>query len=259
MPASLRLQEEYGDDLAVVFVESQGASPEAAEAFAWKRKWMATGALWTTERPLRVEGRSLPKFALLGNHGELLLSGNPLAMKKDIERAIAEQVERRHDAPEGTPKGLHEAWESFLRGRVADALTRCDAAADEPELAEEARALREAFVARARARIAHVARLADAGRLELAQERLRELEQGAEGVSELSEALAEQRARIEEPDAALAAEAEAADALAKIEERMARGKPFERANLERLEKLREKHPGTRAAARAAHLLDLAAL
>ena len=89
MPASIKLQQQYGDDLQVLFVESQGASPEMAEAFAWRRRWMGTQAMWTTEAPLRVEGNTLPKFALLDTEGRLLLEGNPLGMKKQIEEAIA--------------------------------------------------------------------------------------------------------------------------------------------------------------------------
>ena len=113
MPASIELQEHYGDDLQVIFVESQGASEEKAIGFAYGRKWMGNQAMWTRERPVQVPGRGLPKFALLSAEGELLLQGNPLSMKKKIEQAIDGEIKKAKSAPSGTPKSLSKAWKAF--------------------------------------------------------------------------------------------------------------------------------------------------
>ena len=40
MPHSLKMQEEYGDDLAILFVEVQGASEAQAASFALRKKWL---------------------------------------------------------------------------------------------------------------------------------------------------------------------------------------------------------------------------
>jgi len=64
VPASLKLQQEHGDALQVLFVEVQGADMEKTEAFAWRQKWMGTRAMWTTERPLDYWAcaKSFPRF-----------------------------------------------------------------------------------------------------------------------------------------------------------------------------------------------------
>ena len=259
MPASIKLQQEHGDDLQVVFVESQGADMSTSEAFAWSRKWMGTRAMWTTERPLHVEGRSLPKFALLGVNGELLLSGNPLAQKGAIEEAIEQQIKLARRAPEGTPRELARAWTSFLKGDVGQAIAACDALSAEDELAAPAAALRAEMVARTSSRLARARWLADNGHVDEAMDQLSALAAATKGCAEFDEPIAEQLARLLLPDEGLANETEATRALASVESRMFKGKPFEGRNLKGLEKVREQYPDTHAGRRAAHLIELAKL
>jgi hypothetical protein len=254
VPASIKLQQAYGDDLQVLFVECQGADIATAEAFAWRQKWMGTAAMWTTERPLDPEGSGLPAFALLDTEGKVLLKGNPLDKKKDIEEAIAAQVKKAKSAPEGTPAKLAKTWASFAKGNVGAAIAECDKlGAADASLSEAAKTLRTEMVARTQARIARGKWLLDNGYGAEASELLGALGKAVKGCADFDGALPG-----DAPDGkSLGAEAEAAKALAALQQKMVKDKPFEDANLKALEKLAETHPGTKAAARATHLLELA--
>jgi hypothetical protein len=258
VPASIKLQKQYGDDLAVIFVESQGASDEKAQAFAWRREWMGVGAMWSTEPPVRVEGNMLPKYALLDSEGRLVSDGNPLADKKRIEETIAEQVKRRRAAPEGTPAKLAKAWGTHAKGATGAALAEVDKlAAEDPALGDAAGKLRARMVADARARLARAAALFDDGRAEDAAALGTALEKSFKGAAELESALATELGR--QRGSAAAAEVEASKALAVVERKMLKGKPFEDANLKALERLVKQHAGTKAAERATRLVALGAV
>jgi thiol-disulfide isomerase/thioredoxin len=256
VPAFLALQNKHEDDLQVVFVEIQGADPKAAEAFAWRHTWMGAGAMWTGEPPLHVEGDALPRFALLGCHGELLLSGDPSAQEQQIELAIAEQIKRSREAPPGTSKVLSKAWKSFLAGKVCAGLTECDErAADDASAAP----LRAEMVARTESRIARCRWLLDNGHVDDAMARLLALGEEVDGCAEFVDPVAEQLTRLLLRDEDLSAEAEACKALTDVESKMSKGNPFARAQIEELERIRQQHPSTRAAQRAARLIELAKL
>jgi hypothetical protein len=259
VPASLELQREYGSDLQVLFVECQGADLATAEAFAWRQKWMGTAAMWTTERPLDPEGNGLPAFALLDTEGNVLLKGNPLDMKKKIEEAIALQVEKAKSPPAGTPAKLAKAWGTFVKGNVAAALAECDKlGAADAGLAETAQALRAQMVARTEARIARATWLGENGYPGEGREQLLALGKAVDGCAELVDAVARPLAKLALTPA-LQAEIDATKALASLQQKMAKDKPFDDGNLKSLEKLAEKHAGTKAADRATHLLQLAKL
>jgi hypothetical protein len=253
VPASIKLKEEYGDDLAVIFVEVQGADAETAEAFAWRKEWMGAGAMWTTERPVTVEGNTIPKFALLDVDGNVLLKGNPLEQKKQIEEAIAEQVKRAKAAPADAPPKLTKPWEKFAKGDVADALAALDKLADDAELAEAAQAARAEMEARTKARIERGTWMIDNGHRVEAAEHLEALAKSVKGVPELEEAVATELTRAEAPGPEL----DAAKALASVLTKMKKDKPFDDKHVKALDKLAEKYAGTKAAARAQHLVALA--
>jgi len=259
VPASIKLQQEYGDDLQVLFVEVQGANLETAEAFAWRQKWMGTRAMWTTERPLEVPGNGIPKFALLDTEGKLLLEGNPLDMKKKIEAAIGEQVKNAKAAPAGTPDALAKTWARFVKGDVAGALAECDKLGADVALAEPARALKDEMVGRTERKIARGKWLVTNGYVAEASELLTGLAKGVKGSPELESKIEGELARVQTPDKTLAAEAEASKALASLQQKMIKDKPFEDANVKALQKLAEKHAGTKAGERAARLAKLASV
>ncbi len=257
MPASLALQEEYESELQVLFVESQGADLDRAEAFAWRKEWMGTHAMWTDEPPLRVEGRTLPKFALLGVDGRLLLSGNPLSMKKEIEERIAAEVKRARSVPEGTPAKLAKAWSTFVKGEVGAALAECDrVAAASATLADAARSLRLEMVARTGARVERGKWLIDNGYIDVASELLAALGESIEGCRDFDQPFLEQSQRLTTPDAGLKSEIEASLALASLQKKMQKDEPFDDANVKSLAKLADKYRGTKAGERAARLVKL---
>jgi hypothetical protein len=256
VPASLELQEVHGDDLAVIFVECQGADDDTAEAFAWRQKWMGTAAMWTTERPMDPEGRGLPAFALLDVEGKLLLSGNPLAMKKEIEEAIASEVKRAKVPPTGTPPELAKVWASFVKGDVTAALAACDKFG-EGELGEAAKSLRKEMIARTESRLARASWMGDNGYASDALARLGELAKDVKGNLDFEPKLTKELARLQAADRA--AEIEASKSLAALQQKMLKDKPFEDSNAKALAKLAEKHAGTKAGERAARLARLAKL
>ena len=49
MPAAIKLQEEFGDALQVLLVESQGTGHEESVGFAMKAKWLGNDAIWTSD------------------------------------------------------------------------------------------------------------------------------------------------------------------------------------------------------------------
>jgi hypothetical protein len=256
VPASLKLQQQYGDDLQVLFVESQGADLATAEAFAWRMKWMGAGAMWTTEAPVQVEGNTLPKFALLDAQGRLLLKGNPMGMKKQIEEAIAAEVRNAKSAPEGTPAKLAKGWSSFVKGEVGAALAECDKAAADAALSDAAKALRAEIVARTNARVARGKWLIDNGYVDEGTELLTKLGKAVKGCADFDDAVAKELARVAAPDKGFAHEVEAAKALGAVRQRMLKDKPFDDGNVKALARVADKYKGTKAGERAAHLVEL---
>jgi len=259
VPASIKLQQEFGDALQVLFVECQGADLEKSEAFAWRQKWMGTRAIWTDERPLEVAGSGLPKFALLDTEGKLLLEGNPLAMKKQIEEAIAEQVKKATSAPAGTPDKLAKTWARFVKGDIAAALAECEKLGTDASLAEPAKTLRAEMMTRAEGKIARGQWLVTNGYVAEASEHFAGLAKAVKGSHELESKISDELTRLQAPDKTLSAEAEASKALASLQQKMVKDKAFEDANVKALQKLAEKHAGTKAAERAARLAKLASI
>ncbi len=257
MPASIKLQQQYGGDLQVLFVECQGADLATSEAFAWRQKWMGTEAMWTTERPLEAKGSGLPQFALLDTEGKLLLSGNPLGQKKQIEEAIAEQVKKAKNPPQGTPAKLSKPWAAFVKGNIGAAIAECDKlGAADATLADAARALRAEMLSRTEGKLARGRWLIDNGYIAEATEMLAALGKSVKGCVELEGKIAADLARVLQPDEGLGAEAEAAKALASLQQKMIKDKPFEEGNVKALTKLVEKYRGTKAGERAARLAEL---
>ena len=185
MPASLKLQEEFGDQLQVIFVESQGATADVAEKFAFQRSWLSGPSMWTTERPFDSGSRGLPNFVLLSNEGEVILKGNPMAMKSKSEEAIGAEVRKGKKAPEGTPKALEKAWKEFRKGEYSKAITLAKKASAKPDVAEDAAAAAQLFEARAGAAIDEVAWCMENGYLSQAEDRLKGLLKSLKGQDEL--------------------------------------------------------------------------
>lgn len=255
MPSSLKLAREYGDDLGIVFVESQGATMQKQEAFAWDHKWMGTNAIWTTEAPFRTGSNGLPNFALLSSEGEVLLMGNPLSMHKQIVEAIEAEIAKASSGPDDSPKSLKKAWKYFGKGEYAKAIA--EARKVEAKGGDDAEAAGVAAIRIAKhadGQLDRVERLIEGGHFLKAIDMIEDLDKGLADDADLAARATAIAERLETPE--VEAEVKAAQSLARIEATLAED-GFEDKIVKRLEKFAEKNPNTKAAERARYLATLA--
>lgn len=241
--------------MTLILVESQGASMEKAEAFAWSRKWMGRGGMWTTERPFSSGSRSLPSFVLISREGKVLLKGHPLAKKEEIEESVAAEILKSGKPPEGMPKTMRTAWLDFDRGRYTRAFTAAgkvaDSGKDDSSAAEKTLQI---FRRRIESKLRRTAWMADNGYYIEAAESAELLVKSLKGNEEFEARARELMARLGSKE--LKREMSADRALARLEKKiMAEG--LAASHVKQLEKFAKSHEGTKAAARAAYLASLA--
>lgn len=259
MPAAVKAQAEYGDEIQVILVESQGASEEDMLAFALKHKWLGGSAIWTTERPFSTGGNGLPMYALLGPDGQVVMAGNSASDHGKIEEALATLLDDGSSAPKGTPAEAAKIYLELDRGAYAKAIAEAQklavkAGAKEPAVAKAAQDAEKAAAARLDGEIARIRALAAQGLLVAAQARSERLANGVEGHAEFAAKAAELNALFtgEEAKRELAAD----KALAKLSlEAFASGAKDDKA-AKKLRKFAEANAGTKAAARAEKLAEL---
>lgn len=255
MPASLKLAREFGDDLALIMVESQGSSLEEQEAFAWKRKWMGTQAMWTTERPFDTGAGGLPNFALLSAEGEVLLMGNPSSMHGKIEDAIAAEIAKAKKIPSDTPKVMKKAWKAFVKGNYTKAIAEArKVEAKGGEDGELADSTISDFVDAIERKFERVEWLLDNGYMMRADKSFKELSKQTKGLVDIEEKLTEVATRFESPE--LKAELDAAKVFERIESKLCEN-GFEEKLVKKLKSFLKKNEDVKVAARAQHLIKLA--
>ncbi len=251
---TIKLAREYGDDLGVILVESQGASASAAEQFAWQNKWMGTATTWTTERPFATGSKGLPNFALLSAEGEVLLMGNPLSMHGKITDAIEAEIEKAQGAPEGSPKSLKKAYTNFGKGKYAKAVAEArKVAAKGGEGADAAQALAKDFITRIEAKFDRVQWLMDQTYLIKAESMLKDLTKKAKGLEEVAAKIASLEAAFATED--MLEEMKAAKAFAKLEEKLIEDGLDDKI-LKKISKFAEKNSSAIVAKRAKRLASL---
>lgn len=248
MPASVKLQELYGDDVQVIFIECQNTDKNTYEAFAWKMKWMGNNALWTNERVIPTVGDGLPEVAVIGVDGTVLLQGYPGDFGKKLEETVAAEVKKSKQPPAGTPKELEKAWKLFLAGDVTAALLECDKVGG--DAGSEAKA---EFLRRVGVRIARLKWLVDDGQLGKAEDLGAALAKSLKG-HELATSVQEQLTRVASPE--MANEREADKLYTSLAQRAAKEKPFDAGNVRKAESIVAKFSGTRSAARAERFVAL---
>jgi hypothetical protein len=244
VPTSVKLQEKYGDDVQVIFVESQGHSREDYESFAWRNKWMGNNAIWTDERPIPTVGQGLPETALIGNDGKVIMQGYPGDFGKKFEAAVEAEIKKSKSPPAGTSDAMKPAWTAYLKGDLAGALAECDKVGT-----DEAKGAREEFLSKAKRQISRVKWLVDNGYMADAEKMAGDLSKGVKGNADLEKLVADQMTRINSPD--MATEKEAEKAIANFVKEIAKKKPFDPANVKKAESL------DKAGGRAAHIAELA--
>ncbi len=249
MPASTKLQEQYGDDVQVIFVECQNTAKDEWEAFAWYKKWMGNAALWTVERPIDTVGKGLPETALIGIDGSVIMQGYPGDFGKKFDEAVATEVKKSKQAPAGTPKALEKTWQTFLKGDVAAAIAECDKLAS-----DDAGKAKDEFIARTSARIARAKWMIENGFMSAAEKSLGALEKSVKGNAELAGKVAEQKSRFD--TAELNDEREADKAFSAFVATCAKEKPFEPGNVKKAESIANKFKSTKTAQRIERFVAL---
>ncbi len=247
MPAAIKLQEEYGDDLAVIFVESQGTSVEKTASFILDRRWMGASTMWTNERPFDTGSRGLPNFALISSDGKVLAKGTGGLTSRDKD-LIADEIKASKGAPADSNKAFKSAWKDFSKGKIAKAIEGAEkVGAKKPELAAEATAVVEEFEARIQSRLDAISWSIDNGYAFEAKGELKDLLKSLKGADGMYTSAQEIEQRFTEEGMEL--ELEASEVLGK-----ALAKLFEDGREEKLfdkvEKLSDKYAGTKVAARA---------
>jgi len=251
VPASIKMQEELGDDVTVLFVESQGHTLDDAERMAYQKKWMNDRSIWTTEQPFQTGAKGLPNYALLGNDGTILAMGNPGSDHSKIEELITEQVKLAKKGAKGMSPTAAKANAEFEKGNFAAALKLLDAA---PE-AEKAEAdkLRHSLETRAKAKVARLDWYIGAGEFDKADKLLPILQKGMAGDEKLEASVKACADKLTSKE--LAQEREASKALAKVQ-KLIQGDGIGDVAVKQLNTVATKYPNTRAGKKASHLIDL---
>lgn len=253
MPSAIELANQYGDDLHVILVESQGSSQDEAERFAWGKGWMGSPALWTTERPVVSGANGLPNYVLLGADGAVLSKGSSTRDKSKVEDLIADAVSNLGDPPDDAPKSLKKAYSSFADGDFDKAIATCEKAIEKGDDVDAAEALIDEFVGRLESRIAFMGRMIDDGFAIEAQTHFEAFEKGAEDVVAIAESFAALSERFESD--AFEAELDAQTALEKaLKKAYADG--IDSKTAKKLRDIAEDHAGTVTAERASHLASM---
>jgi thiol-disulfide isomerase/thioredoxin len=250
VPGALKKLEEFGSDLEVLFIESQGHSREQLTAFGLTMKWFGRGGRWTTEAPFQTGSNGIPNYVLLDVNGKVLAKGNPLADEKTLHDLIAAQIEGKKSADDATPKAVAKALKDLAKGKSAAALAALEKLAADPdaELAAAASAALGQAQARIEARIARIEWAAANGEYASAGEQLKLAKKACEGLSDATKRLDAVAAQLSSPE--LAAEVDAEKKLQKLERSLFEEGPSA-AIASQLAKFAEKHQGTKAAERAA--------
>ncbi len=254
---TVKMAEEYGDDVAIVFAEAQGHSIQEVEKLALQSKWFGNSAMWTTERPVPSDAKGIPDCVLLDIEGRPILRGNPLAIHKELEEAIANELKKIKHGPDDLPKDLRDAWRDFARGKWSDAIAAADkvadSAGDDATLAEAAKKYADQWRAGATKTVESIGRMIDQGYYEKAEQKLKHLVDDLKGLDDVHQQAVALQEKLDSKD--LESERKAENALRKMEDQLfkkgARNfkpKPFER--------LVDKYPNTKAAEQAKQYIEI---
>jgi hypothetical protein len=257
VPSSIKLKAELGADFNVVFVESQGTSPDDTEAFIYRQRWGASEALWTHEAPCNSGSDGLPSYVLLGNDGRVLAMGNHTDSKtKDL---IAAEIKAAKSVPKDLPPALVKPMQDFVKGAYANAIlaatkvSEIPAAEDKAGAAEKAKSLVTEWSQRATNRIDRVKYMIDNAQFAKADAEVLALKTAIKGLPDLETKVAELATRL--ASAELKTQREAAKSLDNLLGKV-NDKGVDEKIAKDLKKLAGKYTGTKPGERAARLARL---
>jgi len=259
---SIKLQEEYGDKLQVVFVSVGKDSPQAVQAFALARKWLGGRAMWTSEKPFDTGLGYIPAAVLVDSTGKVQIVDNPANAHGKIVDLIDADLDLIKKGPEDAPDAVRKAWAEFGKGGWAKAISQAQALIDKPpstdgdKVVSAAKAALESFNKAIDASFARADLAVTSGLYDRAQAELDTLGKAVKGDAELSKRVADALAKVNGDDVKV--EREAALDLAKLEKKLYSNGP-EKNSAKSLMAFAEKHKGTKAADRAEALADIAAV
>ena len=246
MPASIKLQKEYGDDLAVIFVESQGTSPADTTKFIMSHRWMGNQAMWTHERPFDTGSRGLPNFALLSADGIVIAKGNHMSSKHTD--MIEEEIKRGKGAPADAHKAFAKSWKEFGNGNYAKALAEtAKVGSKKTELSEEAEELTSLFELRIQSKLDRVGWLLKNGYPTRAKDMINVTLKGLKGAGEMESSAREVQNRFDSDEVKL--ELQAATKINRLLEKVYEDGRDEKL-FAKLGKMADEFSGTKVGARA---------
>ena len=259
---SIKLQEDYGDKIQVVFVSVGNDTPTAVQAFALAKKWLGGRAMWTSEEAIDTGLDYIPVAILLDSDGKVQIVANPAEAHKQIVDLIDADLDQQKKGPADAPDPVRKAYAEFAKGGWAKAIGMAQAAIDKPPTTDTekvvgaAKAALESFNKTIEASFARVDLALGAGLFDRAQAELDALAKAVKGDANLTKRLTDALAKMNGDD--LKAEREAALDLAKLEKKLYENGP-EKNSAKSLMAFAEKHKGTKAADRAEALADIAAV
>ena len=259
---SIKLQEEYGDKLQVVFVSCGNDSPQAVQAFALAKKWLGGRAMWTSEMPFETGSEYIPWAVLLDSNGKVQLVDSPMSAHGKIVDLIEDDIKQSQKGPEDAPDAVRKAWAEFAKGGWAKAVSMAQALIDKPpatdgdKVVTAAKAALDSFNKAVDAGFTRADLALTAGRFDRAQAELDALGKAVKGDVNLTKRVTDALAKMNGDD--LKVEREAALDLAKLEKKLYENGP-EKNSAKSLLAFAEKHKGTKAADRAEALADIAAV
>ncbi|MDA0667441.1 MAG: hypothetical protein O3A95_02145 [Planctomycetota bacterium] len=260
MPAAIKLQEEYGDALQVIFVESQNSGFEKSIGMATQSGWLGNQAIWTNQYLFSAGGNGLPAFALLDGEGKVVLKGSSSSMHGQIKDSIAEMVKTRGGAPADVPSSVAKVYSTLEKGSYAKAIDIAQKLIAKPgsKDTQVILAAAEASLVAAEAKFAGQLARADwllANGFPMRAQVIAEgLVKGAKGNDDLFGRATGLKSKLESED--LKAEFTAAKALAKLESSLYENGGSSKL-VSQLNKLANENAGTPIAKRAKKLVEVA--
>jgi uncharacterized phage infection (PIP) family protein YhgE len=249
---AMKMQEELGDDVTILLVESQGHTLEEAEKMAYDKKWMNDRSIWTVERPFETGASGIPNYALLSNDGEILAMGNPGSDHTKIVDLINEQLKLAKKGAKGMAASCVKANADFEKGNFAAAIKSLETAPEAEKAAADK--CRHSLETRAQAKVSRLEWYIEAAEFDHADKLLPVLQKGVAGNEKLEAAVKKLADSL--ADKEMAQEREAGKALAKVAKLIAGG-GLDDVAVKQLKALSAKYPKTRAAKRADHLVSIA--